>query len=53
MQMFPQRDVPVVQVSLVTALPPAKLVRIGAALRGLQREGVLVIGSGALIHGAV
>ena len=50
MHMFPQREVPVVQVSLVTALPPAKLMRIGAALRGLHREGVLVIGSGALIH---
>jgi 4,5-DOPA dioxygenase extradiol len=48
--MYPQADVPVLQVSLPT-LEPRRLVELGARLRPLRDEGVLVIGSGFLTHG--
>lgn len=47
--LFPAADVPVVQVAL-PELPPADLVRLGEALRPLRDEGVLLLGSGGLVH---
>ena len=48
--MYPQADVPVLQVSLPT-LEPHRLLALGARLAPLRDEGVLLIGSGFLTHG--
>jgi len=48
--MYPQADVPVVQLSLQTALGPKHHFEVGKALKALQDENVLVIGSGHLTH---
>jgi 4,5-DOPA dioxygenase extradiol len=48
--MFPDAEVPVVQVSMPT-LDPQRLLALGARLRPLRDEGVLIIGSGFTTHG--
>ena len=48
--MYPGADVPVLQLSL-PSLEPAPLLELGARLRPLRDEGVLVVGSGFLTHG--
>lgn len=49
MAMYPAADVPVVQVSM-PSLDPQALVGLGAKLRELRAEGILVIGSGFMTH---
>ncbi|WP_426451409.1 DODA-type extradiol aromatic ring-opening family dioxygenase [Paenibacillus sp. S-38] len=49
-RMYPQADIPVVQVSVNPDLPPKEQFRIGEALRGLNRDEILVIGSGVTVH---
>lgn len=48
--MYPDADIPVVQMSLPTD-DPETLLGLGARLRSLRDEGVLVVGSGFLTHG--
>jgi len=48
-RMFPQADIPVVQISLPPS-PPLDLVRMGQFLAPLRSEGVLLMGSGNLVH---
>jgi 4,5-DOPA dioxygenase extradiol len=50
MAMYPLGDIPVLQLSLPT-LDPTTLLELGARLRPLRDEGVLVIGSGFMTHG--
>ena len=47
--MYPQADVPVLQISLPTMNPP-ELFEIGRLLAPLRDEGVLIVGSGFLSH---
>jgi 4,5-DOPA dioxygenase extradiol len=48
--MFPQADIPVVQLSMDENQPPAAHYDIGRRLMPLREEGVLVVGSGNLVH---
>lgn len=48
--MFPNADIPIVQVSLRSDFDPKSHVEMGKALKPLREEGVLIIGSGNLFH---
>lgn len=48
--MYPQAAIPCVQVSLVKTLDASLHIDIGAALQGLDRRKVLVLGSGFSFH---
>ncbi|MCH1866166.1 dioxygenase [Nocardioides sp. CFH 31398] len=48
--MYPDADVPVIQMSMPTH-DPARLTDIGRRLRSLREQGVLVVGSGYGTHG--
>jgi 4,5-DOPA dioxygenase extradiol len=48
--LFPQADVPVLQVSMPRDLDPEGALRLGRALAPLAAEGVLIVGSGSITH---
>lgn len=48
--MYPQADIPVIQLSLPSHQGPALQTRIGHALANLRKQGVLLIGSGSITH---
>jgi len=48
--MFPEADIPVVQLSLRADLEPDAHLALGQALAALRAEGVLIIGSGMSFH---
>lgn len=50
MLMFPQADIPVVQLSLRSDLDPQAHLQAGQALTALRDEGVLIVGSGMSFH---
>ncbi len=50
LKMFPNADIPVLQMSIPTQ-DPEKLFKIGQQLAPLRQEGVLIIGSGFMTHG--
>jgi 4,5-DOPA dioxygenase extradiol len=47
---FPRADVPVVQLSIDESKPPEFHYGLGRLLRPLRDEGILVIGSGDIVH---
>ena len=49
-RMFPQADVPVIQLSLDRTKEPAFHYELGKELKALRHKGVLILGSGNLVH---
>lgn len=48
--LYPKADVPVLQLSLDLRRTPAEHYQIGQALAGLRDEGILILGSGNIVH---
>lgn len=48
--LFPEADIPVVQLSIDSRQPPIFHYQAGKKLSALREEGVLVVGSGNLVH---
>nr|WP_255481806.1 MULTISPECIES: 4,5-DOPA dioxygenase extradiol [Ramlibacter] len=48
--MFPRADIPVLQLSLDMARPPQEHLAAGRELRALRERGVLIVGSGNVVH---
>jgi 4,5-DOPA dioxygenase extradiol len=48
--MYPQADIPCLQLSLLRGLNPAAHIALGKALRALENENILVVGSGFSFH---
>lgn len=48
--MYPEADIPCVQISLLRSLDPAEHLKIGAAIRDLEVQSLLFIGSGFSFH---
>jgi 4,5-DOPA dioxygenase extradiol len=49
-RMFPDADVPVVQLSLDRTKSPAQHYALGQALKPFRERGVLIVGSGNMVH---
>jgi 4,5-DOPA dioxygenase extradiol len=47
---FPKADVPVVQLSIDYSLAPEKHFEIGKQLQALRQRGILIVGSGNIVH---
>ena len=48
--MYPERDIPVFQISIDGAAPPEVHYKIGQELKPLRDEGVLLFGTGNIVH---
>lgn len=48
--MFPAADIPVLQLSMDYGRPPAEHFALGQQLRALRERGVLIVGSGNIVH---
>lgn len=50
MHLFPEADIPVVQLALPVGADPAAVFRMGRAVRSLRDAGVLLMGTGSMTH---
>jgi 4,5-DOPA dioxygenase extradiol len=48
--LFPEARIPVIQLSMDHSRPPAEHLALGRQLRGLRERGVLIVGSGNVVH---
>jgi 4,5-DOPA dioxygenase extradiol len=48
--MFPQADIPVIQLSMDYSRPPGEHFALGRQLRSLRERGVLIVASGNIVH---
>jgi 4,5-DOPA dioxygenase extradiol len=48
--LYPEADIPVVQLSMPYPARPETVLKLGKALAPLREEGCLVIGSGSMVH---
>jgi len=48
--MYPNRDVPVLQLSIDADIPPEEHYKIGKELSVLREQGVLIFGTGNVVH---
>lgn len=48
--LFPSADVPIVQMSLDSSQPPSYHYALAKELNSLRRKGVLIVGSGNMVH---
>jgi len=48
--MFPAADIPVIQLSMDYSRPPAEHLALGRQLAALRDKGVLIVGSGNIVH---
>lgn len=49
-KMYPQADVPVLQLSLDMTQPPEYHIKLGLELAKLREKGILILGSGNIVH---
>jgi len=49
-RIFPEAEIPVLQLSIDLALPAEEHFQVGRQLRSLRDQGVLIIGSGNIVH---
>ncbi|WP_027013826.1 dioxygenase family protein [Comamonas composti] len=48
--LFPEADVPVLQISLPAGFDTPQVYALGQAVAGLREQGVLIVGSGSMTH---
>lgn len=48
--MYPKADIPICQLSLNASLTPEECYQAGRTLQSLREEGVLILGSGNIVH---